>query len=92
MRMIFALPLLLAASCSVDSDSANDQMTLDYDQERIENAARDAGAAARELGTAAANVADSTGRAIGNEVGDIDVDVDVTRNRSDGAGNQAGAN
>ena len=27
------------------------------------------------------NVAESTGRAIGNEVGDIDVDVDVRRNR-----------
>jgi hypothetical protein len=36
------------------------------------------------------NVAQSAGRAVANEVGDIDVDVDVTRNRSGASeGNKA---
>jgi len=85
MRLILALPLLAAAACSVDNDAANDQMTLEYNQQRIENAAR----AVREAGSSVRNVADSAGQAIENEVGDIDVDVDVTRNRSGEATNEA---
>ena len=91
MRMILAIPLLLLGACNVDSDAANDQVRLDYDQERIENAARTAAGTAREVGAAAANVASTPGRAISNEVGDIDVDVDVSRNRSRAAENEAQA-
>jgi hypothetical protein len=83
--MMLALPLLtLAAACNLDNDSANDQVRLEYNQQRIEEGARDAARAAREVGSSVGNVALSTGRAVKNEVGDIDVDVDVTRNRSDG--------
>ena len=82
MRMILALPLLLlAAGCNVDNDEANDQMTLEYNQQRIEDAASTAANTAEEIGSSIGNVAESTGQAIGNEVGDIDVDVDVDRNR-----------
>jgi hypothetical protein len=81
MRMIFALALLPLAACSVDNDSANDQMTLEYNQQRIEDAAATAGRAVREVGAGVGNVAEGTGRAIKNEVGDIDVDVDVKRSR-----------
>jgi hypothetical protein len=93
MRLIAAFPFAAAiaalAACSVENDSANDQMTLEYNQQRMEAAARATARTARDVGAAAGNVAASTGRAIGNEVGDIDVDVDVTRNRSVGAGNSA---
>lgn len=82
MRSVFVLPLLAAAACSIDNDSANDQMTLEYNQERIEDAAGDVAGAAENLAAGAGNVAVTTGRAIENEVGDIDVDVDVNRNRS----------
>ena len=82
MRILFALPLLCAAACSVDNDSANDQMTLEYNQDRIEDAAGDVTDAAENFAEGAGNVAVTTGRAIGNEVGDIDVDVDVNRHRS----------
>ena len=82
MRTIFALPLLAVAACSVQNDAANDQVTVDYDQERIENAASDAADAAGDVASGVGNVARTTRRAIRNEVGDIDVDVDVTRNRS----------
>ena len=93
MRLILALPLVLAAApgCSLDSDSGNDQVTLEYNEQRIRDAARDAARTAKDVGTAAGNVAVTTGRAVSNEVGDVDVDVDVRRNRADGTGNEAAA-
>ena len=91
MRLTLALPLLALAACNVDNDSANDQMTVEYNQQRIEDAAAATARTARDVGSAAGNVAVSTGRAIGNVVGDIDVDVDVSRNRS-GQGNRPESN
>jgi hypothetical protein len=85
MRLILALALPALAACSIDSDSANEQMTVQYNQQRIEKAAR----TARDVGAAAGNVAATTGRAIKNEVGDIDVDVDVRRRRSEAAANNS---
>lgn len=82
MRPAFAFPLLALAACSVDNDSANDQVSVQYNQQRIEAAAARAARTAREVGAATGNVAATTGRAIGNEVGDIDVDVDVRRKRT----------
>jgi hypothetical protein len=86
---LLALPLLALAACNVDNDAGNDSVTLDYDQERIENGAAAAAATAREVGSGVGNVASSAGRAISNEVGDIDVDVTRTRR---GEGNQATGN
>lgn len=87
MRILFALPLLMLAACNVDSDSTNDQVTLEYNQERIEDAASDAADTVRDVAKGVRNVASDTGRAISNEVGDIDVS--VTRNRA-GNDNSAG--
>lgn len=94
MRLIFALPLLALAGCDVDSDSANDQVRLEYNQQRIEDAAAATARAAEEVGSSVGNVAASTGRAVREEVGDIDVDIDVNRTRPDGAtaANEAAAN
>lgn len=98
MRLIFALPLLTLAGCNVDSDSANDQVRLEYNEQRIRDAAAATARTAEEVGSSVGNVAASTGRAVRQEVGDIDVDLDVTRNRSRGAAadeaaaNQAAAN
>ena len=89
MRSIVALPLLLAAACNVDNDSTNDQVTLEYNQQQIEDAASDAANTSRDVASSIGNVAASTGDAIRNEVGDIDVDVDVRRNEREQA-NQAG--
>ncbi|MEA3041767.1 MAG: hypothetical protein QOC65_1256 [Sphingomonadales bacterium] len=82
MRILFALPLLTLAACNVQNDSANDQMTLTYNQERIEQGVSDAANATEDAASSVGNIAVSTGRAIRNEVGDIDVNVDVDRNRS----------
>jgi hypothetical protein len=90
MRIIFKVPLLMLGACNVDSDAANDQVTVEYDQKRIERAAAATARTAKEVGSGVGNIAASTGRAIKNEVGDIDVDVDVKRKRSDEAGNEAG--
>ena len=92
MRAIAALPVLLAAAaCSVQNDAANDQMSVQYDENRIKQGAAAAARTAREVGSSVGNVASSTGRAIGNEVGDIDVDVDVNRTRRGEATNEAAA-
>lgn len=81
MRIILVLPLLLASACSVDSDGGNDQVTIEYNEQRIRDGARKASRTARDVATGVGNVAESTGRAVANEVGDVDVDVDVRRNR-----------
>ena len=91
MRIIAALPILALAACNVDNDSANDKVTLEYDEQRIKNTARATARTAREVGSAAGNVAATTGRAIKKEVGDVDVDVDVRRRRSGEAGKDAGS-
>lgn len=54
-------------------------MTVEYDKQEIRETARDAGRTARDIAAGVGNVAVTTGRAISNEVGDIDVDVDVRR-------------
>jgi hypothetical protein len=81
--MILALPLLMTAACNVDNDAKNDQVSVTYNEQRIEQGANDAARAAKEAASGIGNVAATTGRAIKNEVGDIDVDVDVRRNQPD---------
>lgn len=74
------MPVLLLGGCSVDNDAANDQVRVEYNEERIEDAAESARNVARGVG----NVAAASGRAIRNEIGDFDVDVDVRRDRDGG--------
>ena len=81
MRMILALPLLMVAGCDVDRDAANDQTTFSIDEQKIENAADRVGNAAEEVASGVGNVAEDVGHSVKNEVGDVDVDVDVSRNK-----------
>ena len=89
MRMILWVPILLVSACNVENDTANDHVSVKYDQERIENGAADAARTVRDVGEGIGNVAASAGRAIKNEVGDVDVDVDVSRNRNQNDANEA---
>ena len=82
MRPILVLPLLLASACNVANDTTNDQVTVEYNQQRLEDAASDAANTAGDIASSVGNVAESTGEAISNEVGDIDVDVDVRRDKA----------
>ena len=71
MRKLLALPLLLIAGCNVQSDDANDSVTIGLNEQRLENAIEDVG-----------NAAEEAGDTLGNEVRDLDIDVDVNTNAS----------
>lgn len=79
MRLLIALPLLLAAACSVENDDRNDQTTIRYDDSQIENAVGEVGNATEQAADQIGNAAARAGDAIENGVGDIDVDLDVRR-------------
>lgn len=83
MRIIAPAALLLLTACGVDNDPANDKVTVTYDEKRIKQSAATAGRTAKEVASSAANVAETTGQAIKKEVGDVDVDVRVSRTRGD---------
>jgi hypothetical protein len=83
MRAIIVLVMLSLAGCSVDNDPANDQVTVKYDEAKIKKSAATAGRTAKEVGSGIANVANDTGKAIKREVGDVDVDVKVSRKPTD---------
>ncbi len=82
MRMIIALPLLLVAACSVDSDGRNDSVTVNFDAQGIENTADELGNAADQAVSDVGNAARGAGQAIENEIDNIDVDIDINRNGS----------
>ena len=81
MRIIFALPLLLAAACNVENDPANDEVTLQYNEEQAANVAEDVGNTAENIGAAIGNEAERAADKLQN----TDVDVDVN---ADGSGNR----
>lgn len=81
-RAILGLALLVVAGCDVQNDAGNESVTIEYNKQQIRETAVSAGRTAKEVASGVGNVAATTGRAIKNEVGDVDVDVEVTRNRS----------
>lgn len=85
MRALGIAVLLVVAGCDVRNDRDNDEVTVKYDEARIKESAATAGRAAREVATGVAHVAKDTGRSIKREVGDVDVDVKVSRDRRDEA-------
>ncbi len=83
MRIVLILSLAALTACDVRNDTTGNTVTVTYDKQEIRRKASEAGRAAREAAVGAGNVAASTGRAIKREVGDIDVDVDVKRTRTE---------
>ncbi len=83
MRALIPVLLLLTTGCSVENDPGKEQVTVKYDREKIKQSASEAGHAAKAVATGVANVAEGTGRAIKKEVGDVDVDLKVTRKPAD---------
>ncbi|MDQ8756111.1 hypothetical protein RCO27_07690 [Sphingosinicella sp. LHD-64] len=82
MRLLFALPLLFAAACSVENDRQNGQTTISYDAPGVENVVDDVGRAAEEAASDVGNVADRAGRVVDNVdngIGDIDVNLNIRR-------------
>ena len=79
MRPFLALVPLALAACNINSDAGNEQVTLEYNKQQIRDTAVKARDTAKNLAAGIGNVAGATGRAIRNEVGDVDVDVNVKR-------------
>jgi hypothetical protein len=85
MRILIAVPLLLLGACQVNKD--DNSTTLSFNEDLAENTAEDIGNAAENLGGAIANEADQTADKVKNEVGDVDVDVNVSRDKDTHDGN-----
>jgi hypothetical protein len=83
MRLLIAAPLLLLGACNVDRDSGNETTTLSFNEAVAQNTLEDAGDTAKNIGGAIANDVEQTAAKVENKVGDVDVDVNVTRNGSD---------
>lgn len=83
MRLLIAAPLLLLGACNVDRDSGNETTTLSFNEAVAQNTLEDVGNTAENIGAKIANEAEQTAAKVENRVGDVDVDVNVTRNGSD---------
>ncbi len=61
-RLTIALPLLLLAACNVTSDEANDQVSVEYDQNLAEESAETVVNEAERIGGYIANDVEEAGR------------------------------
>ncbi len=80
-RVLAVAVLMALGGCDVASEPDKDQVTVKYDEERIRKTAAETRRTAEDLGTSAANIAKGTARVIKDEVGDVDADVKVNRDR-----------
>ena len=81
MRILFAVPLLLLSACQVSKD--DNSTTVSFNEDVAANAADDVGNAVEQAGGVIANEAGKAADKVQNEVGDVDLDVNVTRNKDD---------
>jgi len=86
MRILLAVSLLLLGACQVSKD--DNSTTLSFNEDLAENTAEDIGNAAENVGGAIANEADETVDKVQNEIGDVDVDVNVSRDKDTHDGNR----
>ena len=83
MRTVTLLAMLGLVGCNVQNDPAKDQVTVKYDEAKIKRSAAAAERTAKEVGTGIAHVARDTGNSIKREVGDVDVDLKISRKRTE---------
>ena len=79
MRILLAIPLLLAGACNVERDQANDTTAITINEDQVENTAAD-------VGNTVGNIADDVGneaKDLGNRIQNTDVDVNVDTNTQD---------
>jgi hypothetical protein len=84
MRIALAIPLLLLGACQVSKDDNNGSMSVTYNSDVAENAARDAGNTATVIGADIANDVQKTGDKIENKVGNTNIDVKVGTDEHNG--------
>lgn len=75
MRALVAVPMLLAAACSVENDPRNGQTTIGFDETIVTNTTDRLGNAVDDT----ANEIERAGQEIRNEARSFDVDVDIRR-------------
>ena len=79
MRILSIALMVALTGCSVANEPERDKVTVTYDEARIKKAADTTKRTAEEIGTGVVNVTKGTAEVIKREVGDVDVDVKVTR-------------
>ncbi len=85
MRAAIALPLLLLISaCNVSKDEGNGTTTVSFNEDEAANTFDALGNDAKEAGGAILNDAKATGDKVADKVGNVDVDVDVKTDKTDG--------
>ena len=75
MRVLIAVPLLLAAACSVENDPRNGQTKIGFDETVVTNTTDSLGNAVEDT----AAELNRAGQELRNEARSIDVDVDIRR-------------
>ena len=83
MRILLAVPLLMLGACQVSKD--DNSTTVSFNEDVAANAAADAGNFAENVGGMIANDVEQTADKVQNEIGDVDVDVNVSRNNGNAA-------
>ena len=86
MRILFAVPLLLLGACQVTKD--DNSTTVSFNEDVAENAAADIGNTAENIGGMIANDVGEAADKVQNEVGDVDVDVNISRDKDAHDGNR----
>ena len=71
---LIVVPLLLLGACKVNNDKANDQVSIEYNQDLAENVASDVGNTAENIGGIIANDVSATADKVENEVDEHDAD------------------
>ena len=71
-RIAIMVPLLLLGACKVSNDQANDQLTVEYNQDLAENVTADVGDTAENVGGIIVNDVKDTAAKVENEVDDGD--------------------
>lgn len=79
MRILSIAFTVALAGCSIANEPEQDKVTVTYDESRIKKAADTTKRTAKEVGSGVVNVTKGTAEVIKREVGDVDVDVKVTR-------------
>lgn len=83
MRMMALALLVAVGGCGIANEPEKDRVTVTYDEARIKKAAATTKRTAAEVGKGVVNVTKGTAQVIKKEVGDVDVDLKVTRQRGE---------
>ena len=83
MRLLLAIPLLLAGACNVERDKANDTTAITINEAEVQNTAEDVGNTVENIAADVGNEAQNLGDKARNTDVDVTVNEDVkTENKA----------